>query len=228
MAARLLFGASVAFVTFFMTEGGCREGCENGFTNFAGYNTPIYTSLIVDGTNTVKWTLLTSTGTTLHLGTCYGTFNCSTSDTRISELRQSWSESVLTFSKNAASVRGELICEETLTNGTVRTGTFHVNSAHGQDSMKIRLSKLHDFIKNRPNVHLRHAILRPNTGCNELCWSGVVVGVLSHIVLVIFIVLFVWTRSNQLLRRPEYNTSKQPLLTAVGYQTYTNPKLVEL
>ncbi|KAK7093323.1 hypothetical protein V1264_007099 [Littorina saxatilis] len=72
------------------------------------------------------------------------------------------------------------------------------------------------------------AILRPNTGCNELCWSGVVVGVLSHIVLVIFIVLFVWTRSNQLLRRPEYNTSKQPLLTAVGYQTYTNPKLVEL
>ncbi|XP_070208029.1 uncharacterized protein [Littorina saxatilis] len=94
-----------------------------------GYDDP-YRSCFVNSTSTVRWTVVNETGVTLHLGTCYGSDNCTTPYSSSDlEFTHYGSNISVQFYKISSEFSGEVTCQETLTDGTVLTDTCPLNVA---------------------------------------------------------------------------------------------------
>ncbi|KAK7093307.1 hypothetical protein V1264_007085 [Littorina saxatilis] len=130
MVARLLIGLFAVTCFHLSTEGARMWSCDSDRKNVEGKDTP-NPRCYVNSRATVRWTLVTEYGATLHLATCYGLNNCSNPDSSsVYGLHYgSASLTVLQFVKIASRFSGKVTCQETLTNGTVLSDTCQVNVA---------------------------------------------------------------------------------------------------
>ncbi|KAK7093329.1 uncharacterized protein [Littorina saxatilis] len=82
-----------------------------------------YIRCSADQTSTVEWTLLTKDGAALHLGTCYGPANCSSSYNASTLKFPHVGSFYIKLFKIGSELSGNLTCRETLVDGTVDSDT---------------------------------------------------------------------------------------------------------